>query len=164
MLGNFLMPSTVMIRRRSFDEAGGFDANFRYAEDTEFFLRFGKSRSMVWADVSLTGYRREAGTLLTGNMYPTVRNATHAVEKHCVDDLSVYNGPDKSWVRRAVGRRMTRFAYFCLTELKRDEAREYAGKALRHHIGDLKAWSVLAGTFLPQFALAAMRRVKAVTK
>ena len=44
MFGNFLMPSTVVMRRTAFDAAGGFDANFRYAEDTEFFLRFGKTR------------------------------------------------------------------------------------------------------------------------
>jgi glycosyltransferase involved in cell wall biosynthesis len=160
MLGNFLMPSTVMIRRTAFDDAGGFDANFRYAEDTEFFLRFGKSRSMVWADVPLTGYRREAGTLLTGNMYPTVKNATRAVEKHCVDDHSVYNGPDRGWVRKAVARRMSRFAYFCLTELNRAEARVYARKALGHYPGDLRTWLVLVGSFVPQAALAAVRRAK----
>ena len=164
MLGNFLMPSTVIIRRKAFDEATGFDANFRYAEDTEFFLRFGKARQMVWADCPLTGYRREAGTLLTANMYPTVRNATRAVEKHCVDDVEVYNGPDRSWVRRAVARRMTRFAYYCLSELRRDEAREYARKALGHHGRDLKAWSVWAGSFMPEGALAALRRLKTLTK
>jgi glycosyltransferase involved in cell wall biosynthesis len=164
MLGNFLMPSTVLIRRTSFDEAGGFDANFRYAEDTEFFLRFGKSRTLVWADCALTGYRREAGTLLTANMYPTVRNATRAVERHCVDDAAVYGGEDAAWVRRAVARRFTRFAYYCLSELKRDEAREYARKALGHYPGELKAWGVLAGSFAPAGALAVVRRVRTGTK
>lgn len=164
MFGNFLMPSTVLIRRTSFNEAGGFDANFRYAEDTEFFLRFGKSRSMVWADCALTGYRREAGTLLTANMYPTVRNATRAVEKHCVDDAAVYHGEDSAWVRRAVARRLTRFAYYCLSELNRDEARQYARKALGHHPRDVKAWSVWASSFVPSSALAAFRRVRAATK
>ena len=160
MLGNFLMPSTVLVRRAAFDEAGGFDASFRYAEDTEFFLRFGRSRALLWVDCALTGYRREAGTLLTGNMYATVRNATRAVEKHCVDDLEVYNGPDRAWVRRAVARRFTRFAYYCLSELNRDDAREYARKALRHRPSDWRALGIFLSSWAPSGALAAVRRVK----
>lgn len=164
MLGNFLMPSTVMLRRSAFDAAGGFDANFRYAEDTEFFLRFGRSRAMLWVDCPLTGYRREAGSLLTGNMYPTVRNATRAVEKHCVEDRSVYEGPDSAWVRQAVARRFTRFAYYCLSELRRDEAREYARKALSHHRGDRKAWLVWGASLAPTWALSGARRILALAK
>lgn len=164
ILGNFLMPSTVMMRRTAFDAAGGFDADFRYAEDTEFFLRFGKARTMVWADCPLTGYRREAGTLLTGNMYPTIRNATRAVEKHCVDDTSVYNGPDAAWVRRAVARRFTRLAYFCLSELNPAEARVHAATALRHHPSDPRAWGVWLGSLVPKPALTAVRRLREATR
>jgi glycosyltransferase involved in cell wall biosynthesis len=164
MLGNFLMPSTVMMRRLAFDAAGGFDAGFRYAEDTEFFLRFGKERRMVWVDCPLTGYRREAGTLLTGNMYPTIRNATRAVEKHCVDDLSVYNGPDAAWVRRAVARRFTRLAYYCLSELNRGEARRHASTALKHHPTDPRAWGVWLGSLVPTPALTAVRRLREATR
>lgn len=164
MLGNFLMPSTVMMRRSAFDAAGGFDANFRYAEDTEFFLRFGKARSMVWVDCSLTGYRREAGTLLTGNMYPTIRNATRAVEKHCVEDRTVYDGPDRAWVRRAVARRFTRFAYYCLSELNRDEARANARTALSHRPTDVRALGIWAASLLPARALGALRQARAATK
>ena len=164
MLGNFLMPSTVMMRRAAFDAAGGFDANFRYAEDTEFFLRFAKSRSMVWVDCPLTGYRREAGTLLTGNMYSTIRNATRAVEKHCVDDVSVYAGADAAWVRRAVARRFTRLAYFCLSELNPLEARQHARTALRHQPSDPRALGIWLGSLVPKAALTAARRLRDRTR
>lgn len=164
MLGNFLMPSTVMIRRRAFDEAGGFDANFRYAEDTEFFLRFGRRHPMLWVDCPLTGYRREAGTLLTGNMYPTIRNATRAVEKHCVDDPAVYNGPDAAWVRSAVARRFTRLAYYCLSELNPVEARQHARTALRHRPTDVRAWGVWLAGLVPTAALTAVRRLREATR
>lgn len=164
MLGNVLMPSTVMMRRTAFDAAGGFDANFRYAEDTEFFLRFGKSRAMVWVDCPLTGYRREAGTLLTGNMYPTIRNATRAVERHCVDDASVYNGPDADWVRRAVARRFTRLAYYCLSELDPGEARQHARTALSHRPTDARAWGVWFGSLVPRAVMAGLRRLREATR
>lgn len=164
MLGNFLMPSTVMMRRTAFDAAGGFDADFRYAEDTEFFLRFGKARTMVWADCPLTGYRREAGTLLTGNMYPTIRNAVRAVERHCVDDVSVYQGPDADWVRRAVARRYTRLAYFCLSELNPAEARQHARTAIGHRPTDAGAWGIWLGSLVPKSVLAAARRLRDATR
>lgn len=164
MFGNFLMPSTVMIRRSAFEETGGFDPVFRYAEDTEFFLRFAKSRSMLWVDYPLAGYRRAAGTLLTSNMYPTTRNGALAVQKHCVDDASVYDGPDAQWVRRAVARRFHRLAYFCLTELKSSEARQYARTALRHRPFDARSWMVWLGSLVPPAALRGLRTAWTSTK
>ncbi len=38
--GNMVQPSGVMVRRKSFEDAGGFDPKLRFAEDTEFFHRF----------------------------------------------------------------------------------------------------------------------------
>lgn len=164
ILGNFLMPSTVIMRRSAFEATGGFDSAFRYAEDTEFFLRFAKSRAMVWVDCPLTGYRREAGTLLTANMYPTMRNAARAVVRHCVDDVTVYEGPDAAWVRRAVAKRLSRLAYFCLTELKLAEAREQARMALRHEPKNARAQMVWLASFLPRPLFAAARHLREATR
>jgi hypothetical protein len=164
MLGNFLMPSTVMMRRSAFDEVGGFDAGFRHAEDTEFFLRFGKSRAMMWVDCSLTGYRRTAGSLLSSSMYATTRNGARAVEKHCVEDAAVYDGPDAAWVRRAVARRFTRLAYFCLSELNTVDARIWARTALHHRPSDARAWGVWTASLVGRDALQAVRRAREFVK
>lgn len=160
MLGNFLMPSAVAVRKSVFESAGGFDPEFRYAEDTEFFLRFAKRARFLWLDAPLTGYRREAGTLLTGNMLPTIRNAARAIVKHCVEDEAVYRGTDSRWVRRAVSRRFTRLAYFCLSELRRDDARAYARDALGHRPLDPAAWGIVALSLFPDPALRLGRRLK----
>jgi glycosyltransferase involved in cell wall biosynthesis len=159
MLGNFLMPSTVVVRRSAFLDSGGFDSEFRYAEDTEFFLRFGKTRSFVWVDTPLAGYRREAGTLLTGNMLPTIRNATRAVVKHCVDDRAVFEG-DRVWVGRAVSRRFSRLAYYCLSELQLPEARVHARTALQYCPLDARAWTIAVASLLPVTALRLARTLK----
>ena len=159
MLGNFLMPSTVTIRKAAFEACGGFDPDFRYAEDTEFFMRFAKSSRFLWIDASLTGYRREAGTLLTGNMLPTIRNATRAVVKHCIEDESVLRS-DPRWVRRAVSRRFTRLAYYCLSELQLDEARAHARTALKYRLSDGLAWSIVGASLLPVSALRFGRSLK----
>lgn len=160
MLGNFIMPSTLVIRKSVFESGGGFDAQFRYAEDTEFFLRFSKAVHFLWVDAPLTGYRREAGTLLTGNMLPTIRNAARAVVKHCGEDADVYRR-DRRWVRRAVSRRLTRLAYYCLSELHLAEARTHATSALRYRPLDSRAWAIAAASLLPPTALRLGRELKA---
>jgi GT2 family glycosyltransferase len=156
MLGNFVLPSTVMIRRRTFDSIGGFDSTFRYAEDTEFFLRLGKVASFLWADAALTAYRRTAGTLLTGNMMPTILNSTRAVEAHCLGDpaiLAAYG----SAARKAVGRRYARLAYFYLADLQRREAGSYARRAIGLYPWQQLGWTVLAASLLPPALLRLAR-------
>jgi len=159
ILSSFLMPSTVAMRRSRFVGVGGFDAEFRYAEDTEFFLRLSKTTSFLWIDCSLTGYRQASGTLLTGNMYPTLRNAVRAVVKHCIDDPSAMQA-DPAWVRSAVATRFSRFAYYCLSELRMADAREFAWSALRLNWKDRRAWLVATLALLPAPVLAAVRGLK----
>jgi hypothetical protein len=156
MIGNFVLPSTVLIRRRTFDAVSGFDSTFRYAEDTEFFLRLGKVARFLWADAPMTAYRRTAGTLLTGNMMPTILNSTRAVEAHCLNDPAIL----RAWgtqAREAVGRRYARLAYFYLANLERTEARRYALRALRLHPRQRQAWTVLAASLAPR---ALLRRAR----
>lgn len=148
MLGNVLMPSTVSVRKSAFLAAGGFDRDFRYAEDTEFFLRFAKQASFLWIDAALTGYRRAPGTLLTGNMMATMNSAMRAVIRHCVEDQAVMQA-DQAWVRWAVARRYARFAYFCLSELKLADARSNALAALRYDALNARAWGVIAAALVP---------------
>lgn len=161
MLGNFLMPSTVVVRKSAFLAAGAFDRDFRYAEDTEFFLRFAKHSSFLWVDAPLTGYRRAPGTLLTGNMMPTMKGALRAVVKHCVEDESVMRS-DPAWVRKAVARRYLRLAYFCLSELERRDARTYALDALRYDPLNARAFGVLSAALVPAPALRLARQAKRV--
>ena len=156
MIGNFVLPSTVMIRRRTFDAVGGFDSTFRYAEDTEFFLRLGKVTRFLWADAAMTAYRRSAGTLLTGNMMPTILNSTRAVEAHCLGDPAIRQQYG-SQAKRAVGRRYARLAYFYLADLKRAEARSYAWRAVRLNPFHRLGWIVLLASLLPPSVLRRRR-------
>lgn len=159
MLGNVLMPSTVSVRKSTFLAAGGFDRDFRYAEDTEFFLRFAKQTEFLWIDAALTGYRRAPGTLLTGNMMATMKNAMRAVVKHCVEDELVMRA-DPIWVRSALARRYARLAYFCLSELQLSDARSNALNALRYDPISARAWGVLVAALLPTRLLRVGRSAK----
>ena len=43
VLGNFILPSSVVIHRGLFDRCGGFDPEFKSAEETEFFPQTGET-------------------------------------------------------------------------------------------------------------------------
>lgn len=159
LFGAMVQPSTVVMKRSTFLRIGGFDSSFRYAEDGEFFLRAAKKVRFLWIDASLTGYRRAPGTLLSGNMLPTLEGALKAVVKHGVDDPAVYQA-HRRWVNRAVARRFARVGYFCLTELRRPEARQYARTALSYRALDPLAWTVLTASLVPASFLRAARRAK----
>lgn len=55
--GNFGLPSTALIAKSLMDEAGAFDPEFRYAEETEFFHRMAAASPVAIVLDSLVEYR-----------------------------------------------------------------------------------------------------------
>ncbi len=60
---NRLATSSVMLRRRIFDEAGGFDPELRGPEDYDLWLRIAERATIATLVAPLTGYRTVAGSL-----------------------------------------------------------------------------------------------------
>jgi glycosyltransferase involved in cell wall biosynthesis len=159
MMGNFIQPSTLLIKRKLFVESGGFDEEFRVAEDTELFLRLSKRADYSYVDLPLMTYEVRGGSLLHANLLLTVISGTRALVRHCVEDREVYERyPGR--IDRAVARKYSRLGYFYLSELMNSEARSSAREALRYRSGDGLAWAVLAGSLVPRPLLKAVRRIK----
>lgn len=55
-ISNFPQPSTVMMKKRIYDEMGGFDENQRYAEDGNFFLRVAANYNLYYLPEKLIIY------------------------------------------------------------------------------------------------------------
>ncbi len=56
-LGNFGLPSSSMMARGLFEQVGGFNPAFRFAEETEFFHRIAAAGEVAIVTASLVGYR-----------------------------------------------------------------------------------------------------------
>lgn len=54
---NFISMTTVMVRKKCFDELGVFDTNERWAEDYELWLRFASKYCFFYQPIYLAAYR-----------------------------------------------------------------------------------------------------------
>ena len=81
--GNFVFPSTAMIRRDVAVRAGPWDEMFGVAEDTEWFHRVAAISDMVVVLTPLMQWRRgQSNTLMSGaNVVSLIRNAVISLDR-----------------------------------------------------------------------------------
>lgn len=81
--GNLGLPSSLMVRREQFQESGGFDPEFRVAEETEFLHRLSARSPVALVMTPLVRYRVAGGPSLinTGDPRPAIRNALRSLEQ-----------------------------------------------------------------------------------
>jgi glycosyltransferase involved in cell wall biosynthesis len=161
MQGNFVQPSTTALRAELFRASGGFDEDFRHAEDTEYYLQLGKDHSFTYVDAPLMTYKVLRGSLLNTSLLPTTENGTRALIRHCVEDERVL-ARDPRRIRRLVARKLARLAYLYLTELDRERASARAREALSYNPKDSLAWMVRLASLAPVAMLDAARRAKSL--
>jgi hypothetical protein len=71
--GNFGLPSSALVTRALLARAGGFDASFRFAEETEFFHRLAAQSPVAYLVEPLVGYRTsQDGSLVSPANVPTL--------------------------------------------------------------------------------------------
>jgi len=98
---NFIIPSTVLFRKKSIVEAGAFDANLRSCEDWDLWLRLLPGRKLIGAPQRLVRYRVHGSSLST-NVQGMHDATKRVVEKH----FGLEQGEIASWSpekRRAYG-------------------------------------------------------------
>lgn len=66
VMGNLVMPSSVLMRRARLDETGRFDEHLATGEDYEFFLRACRAGPVAFADIADIAYRVGPADRLSG--------------------------------------------------------------------------------------------------
>jgi glycosyltransferase involved in cell wall biosynthesis len=160
ILGNFILPSTVLMKREVFLEIGGFNPAFRIAEETEFFLRASKTIDFSYIDLPLAGYRHASGGL-TSNKARLLEHGLKAFELHCLNDQPARKNYSNN-VNIGAAKRYSRMSYFYISECQRSDAKRYAINSLRYSIYERRAWLSLMLSMLPVSVLNQLRRAKAL--
>lgn len=111
---NYLIPSTVTLRRSLVEKAGYFDQSLRSCEDWDLWLRILPESDFVWADKVLVQYRIHEYSLsadVTG-----MHNAKQAVvEKH----FGLDDGQYETWSSDKKLAYAGLYRYFLLTSIQR---------------------------------------------
>ena len=136
LLDNWIPTSTVLLRRSSFEKAGGFEARFCPAEDYRLWLRLSHFGRFVKIDKPLAVYRQHPGQLQAD----TARMAGATAD--VVEDALGEAGWRTTQIPNLTTRlRELRFvqARALMAEGRRGEARRAYGRAWRHQPAYLKA-------------------------
>ena len=160
-LGNFALPSSALIRRELFERLGGFDPEFRLAEETEFFHRVAAVARVNVLPDAFVGYRvGQAGSLVSPqNVGTLITNALISL------DRAVTLRPDQPGAREhyARGRQalLLKRAHVQLSFRQRAEARAAVREAWRAGAAR-DAWSLalFAASLLPLRGLGLLHRAK----
>jgi len=161
--GNFVFPSTMMVRRSCMEEVGLFDPDFLRAGDNEYALRLAAAQPVALIDLPLTRYRRGSVDQLTNSAHTEelIRNALESLNRASGyrDDLSEY---EQRSLRRGKELLYLRQAYEHLSNLNGAAARNSVGNA-RVEAGrvGLKGATIFLASFFPSQVLqsiAGLRR------
>jgi glycosyltransferase involved in cell wall biosynthesis len=160
-LGNFILPSSVLMRKESLRPVGLFDESYSVAEETEFFLRFSRKYAMGFVDFPLLDYSLPSQDNLSGkgNLVRLIQGALRAQTEILENAPGDVEG-DAHWFRRGVGGTYARLAYYYLTEGASGEARRSALAGLRACRRHPRNYLLLLAGLLPRPALRALASLK----
>jgi glycosyltransferase involved in cell wall biosynthesis len=158
LMGNFVLPSAVAIKKECFTAAGGFDTSFPTAEDTEFFLRLSKKTLFFYIPLPLSGYRIALGGL-TGNIPALLHHGMRALYKNAVNDPHIYAN-HKQAIHLAIARRYARLSSFNLKNRARIHSWIALIKGMRFAWYERSLWIIFLASLVPYVFLEAAIEVK----
>jgi GT2 family glycosyltransferase len=122
--GNVILPSSALIHRVVFEEAGRFDESFRLAEETEFFHRAAAHRPGVMVMTPLVGYRvAQAGSLTNPTNTPRLVRAALTSLDRAAELRGQPTTSEREAYRHGRQRLLEELAYAELSLLNRRAAR-----------------------------------------
>jgi GT2 family glycosyltransferase len=164
-LGNFVLPSSAMVRRDAFQRAGGFDPALRVAEDTEFFHRLSATSQVAIVMEPLIGYRMGQVSSLSAssNAGKMIENALLSLDRAAA--LRPPTPESVAHLRRGQRVQLRKLAYLRLSLRDGPGARQALSQAwsagAAHDAGSL---GICAASLLPPPMLALLHRVKAAVR
>ena len=163
-MGNIVLPSSVLMRRKYLERIGLFNENYRVAEETEFFLRFSLECEFAFVDSLLVKYMVNRAGKLTkkSNVSLLILNAIQIQRDLIVKNSNFYIA-NRNFCNRAVMKSYLRLAHYYLTECQNLNAIRYALIGCTWYPLEMKLYFiVMLGLLIPPTMLKLALRVKPV--
>ena len=91
-LGNFILPTSMLVRRSAANEIGEFRPDLRTQQDYEYWLRFAKRFRLGYVDAPLVRYRRHAQQLTDPSRMEAILLAVNRI----IDQYEAeFSGPER---------------------------------------------------------------------
>lgn len=150
-LGNFILPSTVILKKKALSNVGYFNEKYRVAEETEFFLRFAKYYEMAFIEHPLVYYRLPDVTNLSGkeNIATLIKNAL-SIQFKVLEEDPIFMKENKRLIQKGIGKTYCRLSYFYLSEFELDQARTNALKSIRFDYRQIKPFAIFILSLFPK--------------
>jgi glycosyltransferase involved in cell wall biosynthesis len=81
LMGNLMLPSTLLVRRERFEKVGGFDEEMRSGEDHDYHLRTCREGPVALIDLPAVQYQRGLDDHLTGMRYTIAQNFLRTITR-----------------------------------------------------------------------------------
>ena len=159
--GNFILPSSALVRKSVAERIGGFDETYRMAEETDYFLRLCSEGNAAYVDMPLAGYLIKRAGNLTGspNTERLIRNAISIQEKYIRQNPG-FRMADRAFVDRAMAGSHRRLAYFFLSETRNADARVEAGRSISMNPAQFAGYFYYLLSFLPKNMMSMLKDAK----
>jgi glycosyltransferase involved in cell wall biosynthesis len=156
LLGNFVHPPTVMVRRQLFDEVGYFDTSLRYSSDYDFILRVSRLGSFAFIENEMLRYRLSPAQMSHTATAKIPLETLAILEKVRQTDPGVYR-KHAAKLDRKVAEQYLYAAESTIAE-SRTRALSWWLRAQGHKIPARESLRVLAKVVMPRVAIDVIKR------
>ncbi len=160
--GNFLFPSTLVVRRPIIDAVGGFDPAFTRVEDFDLALRLAAVSPMAFADRSTVRYAVGGVDALSNSSHMSLLTSNTLLALDRAAKLRDPIEPESVLrLHHGIRRVLLDQAYHNLTTFDREGARNALGSLGERSLSPgLRGWLLRGASFLPTGVLRAAHWLK----
>lgn len=161
LLGNFILPSSVIFRKDSLLNVGYFNEEYRVAEETEYFLKYSKKCRIGFVEYPLLNYEIPEPDNLSGkkNTEKLIKNALRIQIDSLISNCDLAWG-NNYFFRMGVSTTYCRLAYYYLSEFDTIKSRKYAKYGIFTCNTNLYAFAIWFASFIPEMMLKYIVKLK----
>lgn len=156
--GNFVLPTSMLVRREAALATGEFRVDLRTQQDYDYFLRFSKRFRLGYVDAPLVRYRRHAQQLTDPSRMELILLAVNRVIDQYEVELS--DGHDRRRFQRRKAMLMAELGKVYLGQGRTRDARNALAESLRRAPLQAPACMPLLLSLVPTTWLNRLRRIR----